>query len=120
VPFLIINFTGDCCVSLSEVAAPGRFCRMTARVAGKKALVTGAAQGLGAASARMLAREGAQLVLTDRNPAGAMEVAAAINAQCGTGTASALCHDVTCEADWLGPRRFCRWQGKAGLARLNY
>ena len=29
------------------------------RVQGKKALVTGAAQGLGAAQARMLAREGA-------------------------------------------------------------
>jgi NAD(P)-dependent dehydrogenase (short-subunit alcohol dehydrogenase family) len=74
---------------------------MTTRVAGKKALVTGAAQGLGAASARMLAREGAQLVLTDRNLEGVMEVAATINAECGTGSASALRHDVTREVDWL-------------------
>jgi len=37
------------------------------RVEGKVAIVTGAAQGLGAADARMLAREGAKVVLTDVN-----------------------------------------------------
>ena len=37
------------------------------RVQGKKALVTGAAQGLGAAHAWMLAREGARVLLTDIN-----------------------------------------------------
>ncbi len=36
-----------------------------ARVAGKVALVTGAARGLGAADARMLAQEGARVVLSD-------------------------------------------------------
>ncbi|AFE03668.1 2,5-dichloro-2,5-cyclohexadiene-1,4-diol dehydrogenase [Corallococcus coralloides DSM 2259] len=36
------------------------------RVEGKVALVTGGAGGLGAASARMLAREGAKVVVTDR------------------------------------------------------
>jgi 3(or 17)beta-hydroxysteroid dehydrogenase len=41
------------------------------RVEGKVAIVTGAASGLGAADARMLAREGARVVLTDVNePAG--------------------------------------------------
>jgi NAD(P)-dependent dehydrogenase (short-subunit alcohol dehydrogenase family) len=73
---------------------------MTARVAGKRALITGAAQGLGAAAARMLAREGAQVVLSDLNLEGACEVAATINAECGVGTATALRHDVTSPADW--------------------
>ena len=37
------------------------------RVAGKKAFITGGAQGLGAAAARMLAREGAKVALADLN-----------------------------------------------------
>ena len=37
------------------------------RVAGKVALVTGAALGLGKATAEMLAREGAKVVVTDVN-----------------------------------------------------
>jgi NAD(P)-dependent dehydrogenase (short-subunit alcohol dehydrogenase family) len=73
---------------------------MTGRVAGKKALITGAAQGLGAAHAWTLAREGAQVLLTDLNDAGAAEQAAAIDAELGAGTAFAMRHDVTLEADW--------------------
>jgi 3(or 17)beta-hydroxysteroid dehydrogenase len=41
------------------------------RVHGKVALVTGAASGLGKAAARSLAREGATVILTDRDPGGA-------------------------------------------------
>ncbi len=74
---------------------------MTGRVAGKKALITGAAQGLGAAQAVMLAREGAQVVLADINIAGAEAQAAAINAAHGAGTAYAVKLDVTQEADWI-------------------
>lgn len=44
---------------------------MTARVEGKIALVTGAASGLGAATAELLAAEGATVILADINPAGA-------------------------------------------------
>ena len=73
---------------------------MTGRVAGKKALVTGAAQGLGAAIAAMLAREGARVVLSDINGEGAAARAEAINAECGADTAFAIGHDVTSEADW--------------------
>jgi NAD(P)-dependent dehydrogenase (short-subunit alcohol dehydrogenase family) len=66
----------------------------TGRVSGKVALVTGAASGLGAATARRLAAEGAMVMLTDRDPAGA-EVAAAIGEH-----ADFALHDVTVEADW--------------------
>ena len=73
---------------------------MAGRVAGKKALITGAAQGLGAAHARLLAEEGAQVLLTDINGAGAAAQAEAINADLGAGTAFAMQHDVTSEAEW--------------------
>ena len=53
---------------------------MAGRVAGKKALITGAAQGLGAAQATMLAREGATVLLADINAEGAAAQAEAINA----------------------------------------
>ena len=51
------------------------------RVSGKKAIITGGAQGLGEATAKMLAREGAKVAVTDINGAGAEAVAAAINAE---------------------------------------
>ena len=73
---------------------------MTDRVAGKIALVTGAAQGLGKAIAIMLAREGARVALTDIRAEGAAEVAASINAE-RPDTAIALHHDVTKEDDWV-------------------
>jgi len=73
---------------------------MAGRVAGKLALVTGAAQGLGAAHARTLAREGARVLLTDINHDQAAAQAAAINADHGAGTAFALAHDVTSADDW--------------------
>jgi len=74
---------------------------MSGRVAGKKALVTGAAQGLGAAQAQMLAREGAKVLLADINAEGAAAQAAAIDAELGAGTAFAVKLDVTREDDWL-------------------
>ena len=70
------------------------------RVSGKKALITGGAQGLGEATARMLAREGAKVAVTDVNGAGAEKVAAAINADLGEGTAFAWQHDVTDAERW--------------------
>lgn len=73
---------------------------MSGRLAGKTALITGAAQGLGAAAARACVREGARVLVTDRNEAGVSECAGAINAEFGTGSACALRHDVTSEADW--------------------
>lgn len=74
---------------------------MSARLAGKKALVTGAAQGLGAATARALAREGAHVLLTDVNETDVKVVAEAISREHGAGTAFALRHDVTDEDQWI-------------------
>ena len=79
--------------------APGQ--KMTGRVAGKKALVTGGAQGLGAAIAKTLAVEGAQVVVSDLNAEGAAAIAAEINAAQGAGTATSISHDVTREEDWI-------------------
>ncbi len=47
---------------------------------GRVAIVTGAAQGLGRATALALAEAGADLVLADRNPAGVRATAAAVTA----------------------------------------
>ncbi|WP_257446320.1 glucose 1-dehydrogenase [Archangium lipolyticum] len=69
---------------------------MAGRVEGKVALVTGAASGLGKAAAAMLAREGARVAITDRNEAGAKEVAGALGE-----AARAWKLDVTQEADWV-------------------
>jgi len=71
------------------------------RVAGKKAFITGGAQGLGAAAARKLAAEGAKVSVADINIEGAEAVAAEINARHGAGTAFAFALDVRDEAQWI-------------------
>jgi 3(or 17)beta-hydroxysteroid dehydrogenase len=69
---------------------------MAGRVEGKVALVTGAASGLGKAAALMLVREGARVVVTDRDEAGAKDVATSL------GEAARVWKlDVTQEADWV-------------------
>ena len=73
---------------------------MTGRVEGKIALVTGAAQGLGEATARLFVREGARVALTDVNYERAERVARDISSQCG-GAALAIAHDVTQEDQWI-------------------
>ncbi len=72
---------------------------MTGRVAGKTALITGAAGGLGEAMARMLVREGAKVAVTDIDGARAESLAASINAET-SGSAFAFQHDVADEARW--------------------
>ncbi len=68
------------------------------RVAGKIALVTGAASGLGEASARLLAREGASVILTDMNDTAGERVLRDIQAEGGSGIYIHL--DVANEDDW--------------------
>ncbi|MHB0878200.1 MAG: sorbitol-6-phosphate dehydrogenase [Anaerolineae bacterium] len=68
------------------------------RLVGQSAIVTGAAQGLGEAIARRLAREGADVVVADINAERAAQVAKAIEAQYGTRAVS-MRVDVTNEKD---------------------
>lgn len=67
---------------------------MTVKLAEQAVIVTGAAQGLGAAIARRFAAEGARLVLLDTNAAGL----AAVAADCGA-AATAISVDLSNAAD---------------------
>ncbi|HEY2033998.1 MAG TPA: SDR family oxidoreductase [Rhizomicrobium sp.] len=73
---------------------------MAGRVDGKIALITGGAQGLGEAAARMLAKEGARVAITDVNFEGARKIADSIN-ETRKGAAVAIHHDVTLEEQWV-------------------
>jgi 3(or 17)beta-hydroxysteroid dehydrogenase len=68
--------------------------RSGGRLAGKRALVTGAARGLGREIARIFACEGASVFVSDLDADAMAASAAAIGAEAG------FAHDVTDEADW--------------------
>src|SRR5262245_3569973 len=70
------------------------------RLKDKVAIVTGAASGMGAATARLFAREGAKVTLTDVLEAEGREVMRSITA--GDGAARFQLLDVTSERDWEG------------------
>jgi NAD(P)-dependent dehydrogenase (short-subunit alcohol dehydrogenase family) len=65
------------------------------RLEGKVAIISGAASGMGAATARMFAREGAKVVIADRMEHEGQQVAAAIGSAARFGSL-----DVTDEANW--------------------
>jgi 3(or 17)beta-hydroxysteroid dehydrogenase len=65
------------------------------KLQGKVAIITGAGGGIGAATARLFAREGARLVLTDINA----DAVSAIAKEIGAGSI-AVQHNVTDEASW--------------------
>lgn len=78
---------------------------MTRPLTGRVAVVTGAARGIGEATAHRLARDGAAVALLDVSPE-AEAVASAITA--AGGRATALRCDVSSEADWADAVRACR------------
>jgi 3(or 17)beta-hydroxysteroid dehydrogenase len=71
---------------------------MSGRLKNKVALVTGAASGLGEATAKRFAEEGAHVYVTDLNLDASQAVVDAITA--AGGSATARVQDVTDEADW--------------------
>ena len=59
-------------------------------LAGKVAIVTGAASGIGAATARLLAQQGVTIALLDREPSGLVRIEGAITAAGGRATRHAI------------------------------
>jgi NAD(P)-dependent dehydrogenase (short-subunit alcohol dehydrogenase family) len=93
---------------LTRIADAGNRCRLmlaemggrnVGQLAGKVALVTGAASGIGAACAELLAHEGAKVVLTDLDAKQGLVVEAAIKA--AGGIAAFIAQDVVDEQRWI-------------------
>lgn len=68
------------------------------RLENKVAIITGAASGLGAMDAKLFAKEGAKVLLTDLQEEKMKNVDAEIKAD--GGIAEYIVHDVTSEEDW--------------------
>lgn len=87
-------------------------------IAGAVAIVTGAASGMGAATARLFAAERAHVAVTDVNAEGAQSVAAGISA--GGGSARAWALDVASDADVLRVvAEIVAWQGRIDILVNN-
>lgn len=68
------------------------------RLSSRTALITGSASGIGLAVASRFAREGARVVIADRDSDAAQQAARTIIAESGDGTARALTIDISDEA----------------------
>ncbi|MEU1276123.1 SDR family NAD(P)-dependent oxidoreductase [Streptomyces sp. NPDC005799] len=96
---------------MTSVGSPARF-------TGRTALLTAAASGIGAATARRLAAEGASVLVTDVDAEGARRVAGEI--QEGGGRAHDRPLDVTSPADWAAAVAAAEsWTGHLDVLHLN-
>ena len=91
-------------------------------IQGQAALVTGGASGLGAATARELARRGAKVAILDRNGAGAQALAAEIGAgalgvECDITAADGAAQAIAAAAAAHGPARLVMNVAGIGTAR---
>ena len=68
-------------------------------LAGKVAVITGSSRGIGKAIAERMAEQGAQVVISSRKPEACAEVAQAINAVRGAGTAIAIPANISSKDD---------------------
>ncbi|MFC6196729.1 SDR family NAD(P)-dependent oxidoreductase [Ponticaulis profundi] len=66
---------------------------------GKSAIITGSSRGIGRAIAEEMAEQGAKVVISSRKPEPCEEVAAAINAKHGDGTAIAVAANISSKDD---------------------
>jgi 3alpha(or 20beta)-hydroxysteroid dehydrogenase len=71
---------------------------MTGRLAGKTALITGAAGGIGRATAELFAREGARLMVTDASAGAAVDLAARLESSGAEAVGTGL--DVSAPQQW--------------------
>lgn len=71
----------QCAAALGTVAAPTSSAAVAGRMAGKTTIVTGAAHGIGKATATLFASEGAHVILADRDVQTGQTVAELIAAQ---------------------------------------
>lgn len=91
---------------------------MTTNLTGRVALVTGASRGIGAATAKALAAQGAHVILTARTAGGLEEVEEAIHAAGGTATIAPMDLLETDSIPRLAAAVSERW-GKLDLLVLN-
>ena len=86
-----------CCLLMCDgsVGMPATREESMGQLDGRVGIITGAASGIGAATARVLAREGAKLLLTDLDDVAGLALAESLGGVY-------VHHDVTDEAGWAG------------------